>query len=116
MRRTHAALAAALLLAPALARADDPVPAYFDACTSCHNDSPTALGPDLHGVVGRKAGTLDGYRFSGPMKRSGLVWTQQTLIEYLQDPQGIVPGNRMPSDGVPKDQAEQIAGFLQGYK
>ena len=101
-----------LLAASAPAFASDPPPA-FAACAACHNAQPDSLGPDLHGVVGRKAGSLPGYRFSGPMRRSALVWDAPTLVRYLENPQGTVPGNRMPMDGLAPAQAEQIVNYLQ---
>jgi cytochrome c2 len=47
------------------------------------------------------------------MRRCSLTWDATTLTRYLEDPQGVVPGNRMPTDGVPSDQAEAIVAYLQ---
>lgn len=107
-----ALLGCALLAVSGPARACDP-PAAFVACAACHNNQADALGPDLRGVIGRKAGSLPGYRFSGPMRRSRLVWDVPTLAKYLENPQGTVPGNRMPADGVSQTDTEQIIIYLQ---
>lgn len=94
--------------------AGQPVPpADFAECAACHNAQPDALGPDLAGVVGRVAGSVPGYRYSGPLKRSGLNWTPQTLREWLIDPQAVVPGNRMPYSGASPEAADRIVAYLE---
>jgi cytochrome c len=70
------------------------------ACAACHTDRPDALGPNLRGVVGRKAGAREDFRYSNPMKRAGFVWDEVNLREYLADPQAKVKGNRMPYGGL----------------
>jgi cytochrome c len=105
--RWRTALAAALLgpLA-ASAHAADPVAGEraFAQCAACHATTasapPNALGPTLHGVVGRKAAAVDGFRYSPAMTRSGLVWDSATLDRFLQDPQATIRGNRMPFAGI----------------
>ncbi|WP_226017497.1 cytochrome c family protein [Novosphingobium sp. FKTRR1] len=87
-------------------------PAEFADCAACHNDKPDALGPDLTGVVGRVAGTVPGYRYSGPLKRSGLTWNAQNLRDWLIDPQAVVPGNRMPYSGASPEAADRIVAYL----
>jgi cytochrome c len=83
----------------------------FLACAACHTDRPDALGPNLHGVVGRKAGGREDFRYSGPMKRAGFAWDEANLREYLADPQAKIKGNRMPYGGLrdPKDIDDVIA-------
>ena len=72
----------------------------FVACAACHSDRPDALGPSLKGVVGRKAGAREDFRYSGPMQRAGFTWDAANLREYLADPQAKVRGNRMPFSGL----------------
>ena len=72
----------------------------FLACAACHTDRPDALGPNLRGVLGRKAGAREDFRYSNPMKRAGFVWDETNLREYLADPQAKVKGNRMPYGGL----------------
>ena len=72
----------------------------FQACAACHTDRPDAIGPSLKGIVGRKAGALEDFRYSNPMKRAGFTWDEASLREYLADPQAKVKGNRMPFSGL----------------
>lgn len=85
----------------------------FGDCAACHATAPgsTGVGPSLHGVFDRKAGGLDDFRYSPAMKRSGIVWTPQTLDAFLADPQKAVPANRMPYAGMMEagDRADLIA-------
>jgi cytochrome c len=109
-----AALAAALLtLGAGAARAGDVAHGMqvFRFCSACHSGRPDALGPDLKGVVGRQSAAVEGFRYSGPMRRSKIVWDEANLKQYIADPQGKVPGNRMPFDGLhdPHDVDDLIA-------
>lgn len=89
----------------------------FRACAGCHHERADATGPDLHGVVGRKAGALDGFRYSNAMKRANLVWTVENLRAYLRDPQAVVKGNRMPFPGLPADSdVDDVVAFLESFK
>jgi cytochrome c len=89
----------------------------FRACGGCHHERADATGPDLHGVVGRKAGSLDGFRYSNAMKRANLVWTVENLRAYLRDPQAVVKGNRMPFPGLPADtDVDDVVAFLESFK
>jgi len=75
---------------------------YFVDCASCHSltAGENGVGPSLAGVIGRKAGTLDDYRYSPALKRSNIVWSPQTLETFIADPQKAVPANRMPYAGL----------------
>lgn len=89
----------------------------FKACAACHNDHPGALGPSLNGVIGRKAATLDNFRYSGPMLRANLVWTPENLHAYIADPQGKVKGNRMPYGGLTNaSDVDDIVAYLATLK
>ena len=82
-------------------------------CAACHSlaeGNSTMLGPNLHGVIGRKAGSLEGYTYSPAMKASDVVFTVEKLNAYLAAPQEVVPKNRMPFSGLknPKDRAAVI--------
>jgi cytochrome c len=83
----------------------------FEFCAACHTERPDAIGPSLKGVVGRKSASLEGYRYSGPMRRTNLVWDEPNLKQYISDPQAKVPGNRMPFSGIrdPHDVDDVIA-------
>ena len=72
----------------------------FQSCAACHSDKPDALGPNLAGVIGRKAGSRDDFRYSPAMTRAGFTWDAASLGEYLKEPQAKVKGNRMPFSGL----------------
>ena len=84
----------------------------FKACAACHaTDRANRVGPGLEGIIGRKAGTVPGFRYSNAMKKSGIVWDAKTLDAYVESPQKVVPGNRMPYAGLknPTDRADLVA-------
>jgi nitrite reductase (NO-forming) len=74
------------------------------------------LGPSLGGVIGRKAGTAPSYEYSSAMKKADIVWSEQTLDQYLTDPGKTVPGNKMPFPGLKTDhdRADVIAFIAAG--
>jgi cytochrome c len=92
----------------------------FEDCRACHaiERGQQGVGPDLHGVFGRKAGALDDFRYSPALKRSGITWTPKTLEAYVADPQKAVPQNRMPYAGMPeaRDRADLIAYMQEVFK
>jgi cytochrome c2 len=111
------------LITVGAARADgDPVrgATRFQECAACHKLDAGAneVGPSLHGVFTRKAGELADFRFSPAMKRSGIVWTPETLEKYIADPQAMVPANRMPYAGMTSanDRADLIAYLVNATK
>ncbi len=116
--------AMALLLAAAgAARADGDAAKgekRFEECATCHSTQAgvNGVGPSLHDVFGRKAASLDDYRYSPAMKRSGITWTPQTLGNFVADPQKAVPNNRMPFAGMPDaaDRADLIAYLEKASK
>ena len=121
MRATLALLV--MLALPGPARADgDAVrgEAKFQDCAACHKLEAGAnnVGPSLHGVFTRKAGELADFRYSPAIKRSGIVWTPETLDKFIADPQAMVPGNRMPYAGMASaaDRADLIAYLQQATK
>ncbi len=107
MRKFALSLAALAVLSLNARAADDLGKKTFETCAACHSlkAGENGVGPDLHNIVGRSAGTEPGFRFSGPMKRSGITWDDKTLTEFLRAPQEKVPGNRMPFSGIPDEAA-----------
>jgi cytochrome c len=90
---------------------------FNQQCKACHTldkDGARTVGPNLHGLVGRKAGSTEGFSSSDAMKASGIVWDDKTLVEYLKDPKGRVPGTKMVYAGLKQEaqQADMIA-FLK---
>ena len=78
----------------------------FNVCRACHtfNEGERALiGPNLYGIFGRRAGSIEGYRYSVNMKRlgeSGHVWSEESLRRWLTDSQAMVPRTAMKFPGV----------------
>ena len=88
----------------------------FGDCAACHKLEAGAnnVGPSLHGIFGRKAAEIADFRYSPAIKRSAIVWTPEMIDKFVADPQGLVPGNRMPYAGMASagDRADLIA-YLQ---
>jgi cytochrome c len=124
MTRLGTAVAATFILASGMVHADGDARRggkVFEECRACHaveRGAEGLVGPDLHGVFGRPAGTLDSFRFSPAMKRSGITWSAQTLDAYIADPQQAVPANRMPYAGMPeaRDRADLIIYMQQMFQ
>jgi cytochrome c len=109
-----AAVAAALCASGA--QADDLGKKTYETCVACHSvkAGENGVGPSLHNILGRNAGTTEGFRYSGPMKRSGIVWDEKNLTAFLRAPQEVVPGNRMPFSGIPDEAAlKAVVQYLQ---
>jgi cytochrome c2 len=113
----HGIVPVALLALPASAADVARGKALFAAFIACHSETADAQGPSLKGVAGRKAGSLEDFRYSSAMKRAGFVWDADSLRDYLRDPQGKVKGNHMPFSGFTsaKD-AEDVAAYLETYR
>ena len=120
----RASLAAALLMAATRVAFADGDAARgekrFEECVACHSleKGKESVGPDLHGVFGRKAGEAADFRYSPALKRSGIVWSEQTVDTFIADPQAVVPGNRMPFAGIPdaSARADLIAYLVKTFK
>ena len=89
----------------------------FGACAACHSLQPdrNMTGPSLSAIWNRKAGTLAGFhRYSPALKSADVVWNEQTLDEWLKDPQHLIPGNTMTFPGI-KDlrQRADLLAFLK---
>ena len=114
------ATALSVLLLSGAARADGDAArgeARFQDCAACHKLEAGAnnVGPSLHGIFTRKAGEIADFRYSPAIKRSGIVWTPETLDKFITDPQALVPGNRMPYAGMANasDRADLIAYLIK---
>ena len=82
-------------------------------CSPCHSSEPgqNLVGPSLHSVVGRAAGSVAGFSYSSAMKNSGITWTADQLMAYLKAPRKYVPGVKMMFPGLAeeRDRADLIA-------
>jgi cytochrome c2 len=122
-RLVWAAALAMIIAGAASARAEGDAKAgkiVFRKCEACHSLEPgkTLIGPSLHGVFGRKAGTMPDFRYSVSMRNSGIVWDADMLAKYLPDPQGLVPHTKMTFIGLkdPTELADLIAYLKQATK
>lgn len=116
---TVLAIAGIAVAAVAPAHADDAGDAehgrkVFNRCKICHTieaGQPNRTGPNLHGVVGRKIGSVKGFRYSKAMKKADFVWDEERLDAYLANPRKYLPKNRMSFPGLKKakDRADVIA-------
>lgn len=123
-RVSAAAILAAVLtfgaLSPTVAqekKADDAGQVAFNnACRTCHTvkEGDNRLGPHLHGIIGREAGSVEGFGYSDSMKQAGFVWDEAKLDAFIANPEAVVPGNNMkPFGGVgDPEERKQIVAYL----
>lgn len=88
---------------------------FEDRCASCHGGS-GGQGPNLKGVVGRKAGAVPAYAYSAALKASGLTWTAATLDRFLTDPGMLVPGTAMAARIPDPRQRRDLIAYLASRK
>ena len=91
----------------------------FAVCKACHQVGDTAknaVGPVLNGLIGRKAGSVDGYSYSPANKNSGITWDEATFSEYIKDPKAKVPGTKMAFAGIKEEQKiKDLIAYLHQY-
>jgi cytochrome c len=88
-------------------------------CAICHSTDAgvNKIGPSLHGVVGRKSGSLSDYQYSSAMKAADKTWDPQTLDTYLAAPMKVVPGTKMIFPGLKSDTERQnVIAYLETLK
>lgn len=106
---------------PAPAFSADPVSGekVFKRCLACHTvgeDAKPGVGPVLNGLLGRKAGTYPGFKYTEANKNSGLVWDEATLANYLKNPRAAIPGTSMTFLGIKKDEEiEDLIAYLKRF-
>jgi cytochrome c len=88
----------------------------FAQCQSCHSIDAgvNRTGPSLHGIIGRVAGSVEGFRYSDANRNSGITWSEQELFDYLENPRARVPGTTMAFAGIRN--AQQRADLIAHLK
>jgi cytochrome c len=90
---------------------------FNNACRTCHTlrEGENRLGPHLDGVMGRKAGAVQGYGYSSALKASDLTWDAKTLDRFIADPDSVAPGNAMrPYGGIASaEERANLIAFLE---
>lgn len=82
----------------------------FNQCRACHiieNNGRNGVGPNLHTVFGRRAASIEGFRYSANMRtlgEGGHVWNEDNLRAYLRNPKDVVPQGTMSFPGLRNDQ------------
>jgi cytochrome c len=113
-------LVAVSVFSAASARADEEGEKVFKKyCTACHTveAGKNKVGPSLAGVVGRKAGSVPGFKYSDANEKSGVVWDEKTLDEYLTNPRKFIPGTKMLFAGIKKeDERKAVISYLAEHK
>lgn len=93
--------------------------AVFGKCRACHQVGEKArnlVGPSLNGLFGRKAGTVEGFRYSEANKTSGIVWDEPTFREYIKNPKAKIPGTKMVFAGISDDRdIDDLIAYLKQF-
>jgi cytochrome c len=88
----------------------------FKKCKTCHTFDPgqKKLGPHLKGVVGRKAGAVEGYKYSKAMAGADITWDEANLDKYLTKPKAFLKGTKMSFAGLKKEsQRADVIAYLK---
>ena len=90
---------------------------FDNVCRICHTvkEGDNRLGPNLHNIIGRKAGSVPDYGYSSAMKDADLTWDRATLDRFIANPDQVVPGNRMkPYGGLTSaEERAKIIAYLE---
>lgn len=91
----------------------------FLKCRACHQVGETAkngVGPNLNGLIGRKAGAVEGYNYSEANKSSGLTWDEATFREYIKNPKAKIPGTKMVFAGLTNEkEVDDVVAYLKQF-
>ncbi|OYW56892.1 MAG: hypothetical protein B7Y80_02090 [Hyphomicrobium sp. 32-62-53] len=111
---------AAAALAQSAPSGRDPKVAYNNHCRTCHSAEPgdNRLGPSLHGVMGRKAGSVEGFAYSPGFKTTDLVWDDANMDKFIANPNSVFPGSNMATFAGLEDESQRksIIDYLKTLK
>lgn len=117
---------AALASVPGMAFADGDAAAgqrVFNQCRACHTTEQggrQGVGPNLFGIVGRRAGSIEGFRYSANMRElatEGLTWSDDRLRAYIANPKAVVPRGSMSYPGLRNEtQVNDLMAYLASLK
>lgn len=111
------ALAAAVFFTAGASAADAAKGAkVFRKCKACHSmeAGKRMIGPSMHGIMGRQAGTVEGYKYSKGMAALDVVWDEASLTEFLKAPRKYVKGTKMAFAGLRKPaDIENLLAYLK---
>ena len=101
-----------------IANATDPVNGkkVFKKCVACHSlqEGKNKIGPSLYNLLDRKAGLVEGYKYSKAMKNSGVVWDEESLDKFLTKPRKFIPKTKMAFRGIKnKSLRDDLISFLK---
>jgi len=89
----------------------------FLLCTACHTlkeGESSKVGPNLHGVFGSTAGKKEGFTFSKTLQESDMIWTEENMSKWLEDPAGFIPGSNMAFIGIKNE--KQLKALIEYLK
>lgn len=122
MKRVFAILVASVCGATGALAAGDPAAGekVFTKCKVCHQIGPNAknmIGPEQNGLDGRKSGTAANYSYSEANKSSGITWSHDTFVKYIENPKAMIPGTKMVFPGLPNEKdREDVWAYLAQFK
>ena len=125
MKRLAVALGVlAVTAAPAFADGDaEEGEKVFRKCKACHmvgDDAKNRVGPQLNGVVGNEVASVEDFKYSDAFmakKEEGMVWTEENIAAYLENPKDFIPGTRMTFPGLKKEEdREDVIAYLKQFE
>ena len=86
---------------------------YSSSCNACHSIDVSLAGPAHRGVFGRKAGSVADFDYSPALRNSSVIWNERTLEKWLEDPEKLVPGQKMGYSVSDAQAREDLIAYLK---
>ena len=86
---------------------------YDTRCSACHSLDANRVGPMHRGVYGRKAGSVPDYNYSAGVKASTVIWTEETLDNWLTEPRAFIPGAKMTFHLSQRTDRDDVIAYLK---